>query len=177
MRAIVLPFVPAWVKPNMLTVLRFMLTPAVLLLIQTQHWDFALPLFLFTAFTDALDGSLARLRHQITAWGTFYDPVADKMLIGSISLLVVAKYVSPWFAFLMLGMEVMIVLGGAWGRRRGHIISSNIFGKCKMLFQVIGITLLIFAVWKNNLMLYPWAVGVLVVSLVLAAISFFTYGL
>src|ERR1035437_35073 len=53
-------FIPNWVKPNMLTVLRLALTPAVLILMSLHRWSWALPLFLFTAFTDALDGSLAR---------------------------------------------------------------------------------------------------------------------
>lgn len=173
----IIPFVPSWVTPNMVTVLRFVLTPFVLLFLHLEWWQVAIPLFVCTAATDALDGSLARVRGKITAWGSLYDPLADKLLIGSTALLVVTKYISPRFALAILGLEVLIVIGGYWGKRKGRPVSANIFGKMKMLLQVIGVTLLMVSVATGSVGLYPWSVAALYLALVLAFVSFLTYGL
>ncbi len=173
----VLPLIPSSVSPNMITVLRFVLTPGVLFLLYVQNWTWGIPAFLLTAFTDAIDGSLARVRHQVTAWGTFFDPVADKLLIGSIVMLMVAEYVGSSFALLILACELLVALGAYRRHRRKGIASANIFGKIKMMVQVIGVTILLVAAGTNNLLLIPWSVGFFSIALALALASFFTYSL
>ncbi len=175
--ATILRLVPDFVSPNMVTILRFVLTPFVLFLMIMEDWNVAVPLFLLVAFTDALDGSLARVRRKVTAWGTFYDPVADKLLIGSVVLIIVAKYVNPWFALLILLMEVLIIAGGLWRKRQGVVMSANVFGKTKMFLQVAGVSFLLFAVWSGVSLFVPLSVGTLSVAIVFAVISLFTYGL
>ena len=78
-----LPLIPRWVTPNAITIARFVLTPLVVFLILIENYNIGIPLFIATAFTDVLDGSLARVRKKVTKWGTLHDPVADKLLIGS----------------------------------------------------------------------------------------------
>ena len=82
----VIPLLPNFITPNIITVVRFVLTPFVVWCLAAEDYAVGIPLFLFAAFTDALDGSLARVRQKITAWGNFYDPGGGKILIGSLVL-------------------------------------------------------------------------------------------
>lgn len=175
--ATILRLIPRRVTPNMVTVLRFVLTPFVLVFLTWERWDVALPLFLFTALTDAVDGSLARTRKQITEWGTFFDPVADKLLIGSVVLLLVADLVNPWFALLILGVETLIIAGGFLRKKRGVVTSANIFGKTKMFLQVVGVTFLLVAAWTGTNLYVDLSIGTLSLAVAFAVISLFTYGL
>lgn len=172
-----LRLIPRWITPNMVTTLRFVLVPFVLVSLSLEWWSVAVPLFLFTALTDAVDGSLARTRKQVTEWGTFFDPVADKLLIGSVVLLLVAERVSPWFALLILGMEALIITGGIIRKRRGVVTPANIFGKTKMFLQVVGVTFLLVAAWTGMDVYVDLSVGTLSLAVVFAVISLFTYGI
>lgn len=173
----VLPFVPKAVTPNSVTILRMVLTPLGLYFLFLENFAIGIPFFLFLAFTDALDGSIARVRKQVTDWGTFYDPVADKLLIGSVVLLVVAKHVSLTFALAIIGLEALIVSGGVLRKRKGRTASANVFGKAKMFFQVAGVTLLLISVAFGSAPLAAVSVGTLSVSIVLAVVSLVTYGM
>lgn len=177
LNAVLVRFFPSWVSPNQITVLRFFLTPVVLWYLHVENYAVGVPLFVFTTFTDALDGTLARVRGRITPWGTFYDPVADKLLIGSVVLLFVMKHVHPLFALTILVLELAIVTGGYFRRKTGRLVTANIFGKMKMLFQAIGVTCLLLAVWTGTAFLFPVSVAFLSLAILLAVVSLFTYGL
>lgn len=174
---ILIRFLPRQLHPNHLTLLRFFLIPLVLWYVGQANWSVAVSLFLFAAFTDALDGSLARLRKQITSWGTMADPAADKLLIGSVVLLFVAQEVNLVFAGIIVVIELMIVLSGVVRKRKNWIISANWAGKLKMLFQVIGVTLLLIAKWSGLSLLVPFSIGTLTIAIVFAIVSLLTYSL
>lgn len=174
---LVIPFIPSAVTPNMITILRFILTPFVLWFLVREQWSIGVPLFIFTAFTDAMDGSLARLRRQITPWGTFFDPIADKLLIGSVMLVFVTKYLGSSLALVVLGLEVLIILGGFWRRSHGVVTSANIFGKTKMCLQVVGVTALLFDVWIGIPAFFLVAVVAFSLAIAFAFVSLLTYGL
>ncbi|MDD2785463.1 MAG: CDP-alcohol phosphatidyltransferase family protein [Patescibacteria group bacterium] len=174
---IFLPIIPNWIKPNHLTVLRFIMIPPVAYLTWTENWEYMIPMFLIAGFTDVLDGSLARVRKQITLWGTIADPAADKLLIGSVAVLFLSKEVSFLLAFILVFMEVLIVLGAYSRRRRGEYLSANWSGKLKMLLQVFGLSTLLIAQFGYSNILNPLGVGMLVVSLGFAVMSLITYGL
>lgn len=171
------PLVPHFVTPNGITIFRMLATPVVLLILLSGNYSLGVPSFLFLAFTDALDGSVARLRGQITKWGTFYDPVADKLLITSVVLLIVIQHVNPIFAFLIIGLEVLIVFGGFIRKRNGKVTTANVFGKTKMFLQVAGVTMLLIAVWLGYDLFIPVSEGTLALAIIFAIISLFTYGL
>jgi len=177
LRYTVVPLVPKQITPNMITVLRFILVPIVFVFLALEMWNIGVPLFMFAAFTDALDGSVARLRNQITEWGSFYDPIADKLLIGTVVLLVVAKYVNPFFAVIVVVAESSIIIGGIFRTRTGKVIcSANFFGKTKMFLQVLGISTLLIALWSGPSFLITFSVGILLLAIIFAMISLFTYG-
>ncbi len=172
-----IPFIPRDVHPNHLTILRALLTPFVLYYMWVEQWHVALPLFLFAASTDMLDGTLARVRKQITMWGTIADPSADKFLIGSVVVLFVVKEVNPIFAGVIIVIELLIILTSIIRHHRGHLTSANWYGKVKMLFQVLGVTALLIAKLSGLDLFVPFSVGTFSLAIVFAVISLLTYGL
>lgn len=177
LRYTITPFIPSFISPNMVTMFRIVMTPVVLWLLYTSQFQVGVPLFLFVAFTDAIDGTLARLRNQITDWGTFYDPLADKVLIGSVVLLVVIQHVNVFFGLLIVSVEAILLIGGYIRKRQGKPIGSNLFGKTKMFLQVTGVLMLLIALWAGFDLFIPLSVGTLSLAIVFAIISLFTYGL
>ncbi len=173
----ILRLIPKNITPNHVTYLRFLLTPVVLYFLWRETWGIVLPLFIATAFTDAIDGSLARTRKQITLWGTTADPIADKFLIGSVVILFVTQQVNPVFAAIILFVEILIALSAIYRRSRGKISSANEFGKIKMILQVLGVSILLLARLYNFELAVPFAVGTLAVALVFAIVSLVTYSL
>lgn len=177
MRYTFIPLIPSFVTPNMVTMFRIVMTPVVLWLLYIGNFTVGVPVFLFVAFTDAVDGSLARIRKQITDWGTFYDPLADKILIGSVIILVVVQHVNVIFALVIVSIEALLLIGGYARKTNGNAIGSNIFGKIKMLLQVVGVLLLLIALWAGFDLFIPLSVGTFSLAIVFAVISLFTYGL
>ncbi|MDG1949284.1 MAG: CDP-alcohol phosphatidyltransferase family protein [bacterium] len=177
MRYTFLPLIPSFITPNMVTMFRIVMTPLVLWLLYVQNFEIGVPLFLFVAFTDAIDGSLARVRKQITDWGTFYDPLADKILIGSVVLLVVMQHVNVFLGLIIVLIEAMLVTGGIIRKRNGKTTTANIYGKIKMILQVLGVLILLIALWAGYDLFIPISAGTLSLAVVFAIISLFTYGL
>lgn len=177
MKATFLKLVPRRVVPNHLTFFRFVATPIVILLMLYHHYSVALVAFLLVAFTDTIDGSLARVRGQITEWGKMYDPLADKVLIGAMVFTIVLRYIDLWTAGLIVGIEAAIIVV-AWKRKReGGKVQANIWGKIKMFLQVTGVVILLLSVafsWANIL---PLASGTLYLAIAFAVISLLTYGI
>src|SRR3990167_8051028 len=104
-----LPVIPGRVTPNQITPFRFGTIPFVIYLLAVGEFCWGLLLFIVSAFSDAVDGALARVRGPITAWGKMYDPLADKLLIGSVAALVVSRLLSPWLALTIILFEVAII--------------------------------------------------------------------
>jgi len=173
----ILKFFPKFIKPNHITIFRFLVTPFVIYLMATQRYTIGLLAFLLTAFTDALDGSMARTRNQITRWGRIYDPVADKILVGSMVFIIVLKYLDPLVAYLIVFIEIIIVIT-AWIRLRfGYKVEANIWGKIKMNLQVLGVAILLLSIIFNWADLLPFASGSLYIAIAFAIVSLLTYGI
>lgn len=172
-----IPLIPRWMTPNHWTVIRFFLTPLVLWFLVTRQYEIGIPLFFFTAFTDALDGSLARVRKQITDWGSFYDPVADKMLIGSVVLLVVMQFLSIYLALALVVVELVIVICAFFWKKSGRVTTANIYGKTKMFLQVLGVMLLLFSVAFAQPLLLNLSIIAFCLAIVFAVISLISYGI
>lgn len=98
--------------PNMLTLLRIIMVPVlVILLIQGAYW-MALMVFTLTSLTDALDGFLARQLNMQTELGAYLDPIADKALLTSCYVtLAITGGIPAWLAVLVISRDVFILLG------------------------------------------------------------------
>jgi CDP-diacylglycerol--glycerol-3-phosphate 3-phosphatidyltransferase len=130
---------------NVLTGVRFVLVPVLLAALFVDHgrspdWRLvAFGVFAVAAFTDRLDGELARRRGLVTAFGTVADPIADKALIGSALVGLSALGLVPWWATLvMMGREIGITLLRFAVLRHG-IIPASRGGKAKTLVQAFAI--------------------------------------
>ncbi len=135
-----LQLIPQSVTPNQITLVRLLLTPVAIALLALREYDIGVPFFLFLALTDLADGSLARTRGMITEWGIIWDPIADKIMIGSIVLLLLQRGFSITIALTLLGFECAFLLGGWMRKREGVIRGANWWGKIKMVCQVAGVT-------------------------------------
>ncbi len=173
----VLRFIPKRVLPNHITLFRFFATPFVVILMLYDHYIAGFIYFLLVAFTDAIDGSLARTRNQITEWGKIYDPLADKILIGTMVFVIVLRYIDFWTSILIVGIEIIIVIT-AWIRmKRGIKMQANIWGKIKMILQVLGVSILLLSIIFHLAELLPLASGVLYLAIAFAVVSLLTYGI
>ncbi|MFO0765087.1 MAG: CDP-alcohol phosphatidyltransferase family protein [Patescibacteria group bacterium] len=170
-------FIPRWIEPNHLTVLRFVLIPVILILLWIQSWVWAIAVFAFAALTDVVDGSLARTRAQITLWGTIADPTADKLLIGSLATYLVWRGLDPLFCIALIVLEVLIVANAFRRQQAGAYASANNYGKTKMFFQVLGVGALLVQLVTPLAWLTPFAAIAFCISLVFAFLSLVTYGL
>lgn len=173
----VLKLIPRKLKPNHFTVFRFIATPFVVLLIFNGNYILGLIAFMLVSFTDAIDGSLARTRDQITEWGKIYDPVADKILIGSMVFVIILKYIDLWTSILIIALEIIIVIV-AWVRLKiGKKVQANIWGKIKMCLQVLGVSILLLSVVLDWAQLIPLASGALYLAIAFAVVSLLSYGI
>ncbi len=133
--------------PNFLTVLRIFLVPIIvgILLVEFNGRVFwALALFLLASLTDFVDGYLARRKNQVTPLGILLDPIADKLLISSSFISLVAlRLVPAWAVILLVGRELGITGLRAIAAGEGILIPASSLGKKKMFLEVLSIVLLI----------------------------------
>lgn len=173
-KAVLEPLIPRRIRPNHFTVLRMLLIPPVLYFLAAERFEIGVPLFLFAALTDWFDGSLARVRRQVTEWGIVYDPFADKLLIGSVLFVIVLEHINYTLGIALLAVEAMMVLAAWYRRRQGTIEPANVWGKIKMVAEVCGITLLLMALWLRMNLLVDLSTGTLALALTFALVSIFS---
>jgi len=169
----VLPFIPRSLKPNVVSVFRLVCIPFVIYFLLNEQYLWGTVVFIIAALSDALDGAMARVRHQITVKGKFLDPIADKLLIGSAAFILISRYISWSLTILIVLFEVIIASSALYKKitTKNVIIQAKISGKIKMVLQCVGvILLLLFIITKIPVLLLIseitlWtAVGFAVVS-------------
>ena len=116
--------------PNLLTMLRIVLLPAVVWCHRAGYSSGALVLYIVAMLTDALDGVIARRLHQITTLGKLLDPVADKLFLLALLWLFVADGRIPaWLLTVVLIKEAILIVGSAIALHRGIIVHALPIGK------------------------------------------------
>ncbi len=167
--------------PNSITVLRILLIPVFVWLYLAHTPEGALwagLVFATAAFTDFLDGYLARRSGQITNLGKLLDPVADKLLVAAgLILLVHAQQVAVWLAIVMIARELIVTGARAVAANEGFIVPADSLGKCKVVGQIGGILCLIFqSVWlEAQTLLSSIGIILLYTALVLSLVSGWRY--
>lgn len=97
--------------------------------------------FLIAALTDGVDGYIARKRKQITKFGIFLDPIADKLIIAAALIgLVQRNDVTGWAAMVIIGREFIVTGLRLVAAGEGVVISAGIWGKIKLITQVVAVT-------------------------------------
>jgi CDP-diacylglycerol--glycerol-3-phosphate 3-phosphatidyltransferase len=137
--------IPESITPNFFTFLRFLLIPAVLYFLVVQQFGLSLFIFAVAALADSIDGALARVRNQISDYGTMLDPMADKLLISLLSLFLLFFY--PYITLLLIVIALDILIGVEslifmMVTGTDKVPSSNWTGKSKMVFQVFGLIII-----------------------------------
>jgi CDP-diacylglycerol---glycerol-3-phosphate 3-phosphatidyltransferase len=162
--------------PNVLTVLRILLVPVlvVALTTETDGGDtIAAVVFALAAFTDGLDGYIARSRKAITTFGKVMDPIADKMLItAALIALVSLERLAAWVAMVIIAREFAVSSLRVAAAQQGAIIPASILGKIKTVIQIGAVMALIaannpHATWVDAL------VGLMVVATVASGVDYF----
>lgn len=159
--------------PNKLTVLRIILVPIVCIawLFPYEQFDIhigyiviqgislpylnliVLALFCFASFTDFLDGQIARKKNLVTTFGKFADPIADKLLVNMMLILLSYKHMIPVIPVILMILRDIIVDGCRMiAAKRGIVVSAGILGKLKTAFQMFTIIFVLL----NNLPFEIW---------------------
>jgi len=130
--------------PNQLTLLRMIFLPFIVINLVKHDFKWALALFILAGLSDALDGLLARRLHQQTLLGQYLDPIADKMLLSSLFLVLSIEYrsVVPWrYTVVVFSRDISILLvSGVLYMIAGlRDFRPSIFGKANTFAQVAAI--------------------------------------
>ncbi len=172
---------------NKLTIFRIILVPIILIIpylnIQGELWGVPLTyliidiIFILASLTDKLDGYIARSRNQITTFGKFLDPIADKILvIVAMLILVEVGRLPAWIPaivvireFVVSGYRLIAV------EKQGKVIAASVWGKIKTCTQMLGLVVAFVdvnsfgAIFSGNLT--GFAFGLNLVTTVLLSIS------
>lgn len=167
--------------PNSLTLLRILLIPVFVWFFSESSPDRALAaglVFACAAFTDFLDGYLARKSGQITNLGKLLDPVADKLLVASgLILLVQFQRVAVWLAIVMIAREMIVTGARMVAAKEGFVVPADSLGKFKVIGQIGGILCLILqGVWiQSEHLLATVGTGLLYIALFFSLFSGWRY--
>jgi CDP-diacylglycerol--glycerol-3-phosphate 3-phosphatidyltransferase len=160
--------------PNLLTVLRIMLVPAlvVALLGNTPDGDvIAAIVFALASLTDFIDGYLARARDSITTFGKLMDPLADKLLIVAALISLVSLHrLAAWVAMVIITRELAVTVLRLAATQAGVVMAASMFGKVKTCLQIAAI-LAIIAVHGHPL----WVSALLYATVVVTVLSGLDY--
>lgn len=133
--------------PTQLTLLRLALIPVVGFSLSASfayHNQIGAVVYAAAAATDTLDGEIARRRHMITELGKFLDPLADKLLVITVLVILVQASVIPaWVALVVVAREFLITGLRLLAASQGVVIGSTPWGKSKTLTQNLMLELLI----------------------------------
>ncbi|MBH78926.1 MAG: CDP-diacylglycerol--glycerol-3-phosphate 3-phosphatidyltransferase [Gammaproteobacteria bacterium] len=137
--------------PNLLTLARILLIPVFVIVYAVPGegtYLIAATLFALAAFTDWLDGYLARRMNQTTAFGAFLDPVADKLIVVTALVILIGHHHTLWLTLpglVIIGREIAISALREWMaemNRRG-IITVSWLGRVKTTFQMVAVVVLL----------------------------------
>lgn len=167
--------------PNKLTVIRFVLSPAVLVAMIIDfpfHYAVALLIFLIASITDYFDGKIARDQHLITDFGKFLDPIADKMITTAAFLgftFLQKGYGIVWVTFIVLLREFIVASVRMVVASEGKVVAANMWGKTKTVMQMVAIiaTLIFLAVLERTCWTLPKSVD-LVLEIIYSALLWIT---
>ena len=128
--------------PNILTLLRVLLTPVFVILIINKYFGWALFTFAMAGITDGLDGLIARLTHQRTELGAYLDPIADKLLtFAAFISLAIIEMIPSWLVVIVITRDIIILVGLLVMFLTNHHpkINPSFLSKMTTTFQIITI--------------------------------------
>ncbi len=140
--------------PNQLTLLRMMFVPFIVIKLVEGHYSSALILFVLAGMSDGLDGLLARTLKQQTVLGQYLDPIADKLLLSTMFLVLSILHKIPWkFTVLVFSRDISILFASAVLYTIAGLrdFRPSIFGKANTFAQVAAVFfVLLFEISKSR---------------------------
>jgi cardiolipin synthase (CMP-forming) len=130
--------------PNLLTLMRLIFVPFVVVAIQQQNYKWALAIFVVAGITDGLDGLLARVLKQKTTLGQYLDPIADKLLLSTMFLMLSITNIIRWpFTILVFSRDIIILIVCTLLYATGtiRVFRPSIFGKANTAVQIVSVLL------------------------------------
>ena len=128
--------------PNQLTLLRMMFLPFIVINLVGSHYSWALVLFVLAGLSDGLDGLLARTLKQQTTLGQYLDPIADKLLLSTLFLVLSILHKIPWkFTVVVFSRDISILAASAvlFAIAGLRDFRPSIFGKANTFAQVAAV--------------------------------------
>ena len=165
--------------PNILTCLRVLLIPVFMVLACQDNLPCdiaALIVYVVACLTDYVDGNLARKNNQVTNFGKFMDPVADKLLVMAALLLFVEDgTISAWMVAIILGREFIVSALRMVAASEGLVIAANMWGKAKTMITMITLIFLLCPI--GPIMLGPISLQTIMIwiTVIITAVSGVTY--
>jgi CDP-diacylglycerol--glycerol-3-phosphate 3-phosphatidyltransferase len=134
--------------PNALTVFRILAVPFIIALLYFPNPTtclLATIFFLIAILTDLADGFWARKYNQVTNFGKFLDPLADKILIASVLIMLVElNWIPAWIAIIVIVRELLVTGLRAIAADKGQVIAADKYGKMKTIMQSVALVPLIY---------------------------------
>ena len=169
--------------PNQLTLLRILLIPVFVLVFYLPFsWNnlFACAIFVLAAVTDVLDGYLARKLNQTSLLGAFLDPVADKLMVAVVLVLLVQQNPVIHLALpaaIIIGREITVSALREWMAEIGarSKVAVSVLGKVKTIAQMVALGFLIFKDSVLGLPVYTIGLVLLYIAAFLTLASMFQY--
>lgn len=155
--------------PNKITLFRLFLVPIIIGLIIAGYYlplnshysinngSYHLPilylvagiLFVIGTISDWVDGYIARKYHQVTNFGKFFDPIADKLLVNSVLILFAWTQMIPvWVVLILVLRDIWIDFTRILLAKSNVTLAANIWGKLKTALEMIGLTIIFFASYR-----------------------------
>ena len=169
--------------PNQLTLLRILLIPVFMVVFYLPHEQsniFACGIFILAAVTDILDGYYARKLNQISPLGVFLDPVADKLMVAVVLVLLVQRNPEIYLAVpaaIIIGREITVSALREWMAELGSRkkIAVSILGKIKTIIQMVALGFLIFENSLFGLPVYNIGIILIYIAVLLTLVSMLQY--
>lgn len=187
-----------WTPANIVTLIRICLVPVFVLAILSPWPEWvglpgitmeakcviAAGIFILISCTDWIDGYLARSRGEVTDFGKFMDPLADKILVTAALIALVELAVLPgWPVLIILAREFIVSGIRMVAASKGTVIAASWYGKAKTVFQIIAIVLFLLkdsltfttaaGAFTNAMFVLSWTV--MVIALILTVMSMLDY--
>jgi len=128
--------------PNQLTLLRLIFLPFIVINLVKHDFKWALALFVLAGMSDGLDGLLARTLHQQTVLGQYLDPIADKLLMSTMFLVLSIEHMIPWKYTVVVfsrDVSIMVISGVLFMIAGMRDFRPSIFGKANTFAQVAAV--------------------------------------
>ena len=165
--------------PNILTCVRVLLIPVFMVLAYQNNMPCdiaALIVYVMACLTDYVDGYLARKNNQVTNFGKFMDPVADKLLVMAALLIFIEDGTIPaWAVAIILGREFIVSALRMVAASEGLVIAANMWGKAKTMITMITLIFLLCPI--GPIMLGPVSLQTIMIwiTVIITAVSGVTY--